>query len=94
MGIATARIDFTHRDSARFTDNNAGFLPAADMLDASLTYATASQRWRLSIYGRNLLNEVTYGGDTPLSAAFGGPGASLSPLNKGRVIGGEVALSF
>ncbi|WP_293921283.1 TonB-dependent receptor, partial [Sphingobium sp. UBA5915] len=94
LGIATARIDFTHRDSARFTDNNAGFLPAADMLDASLTYATASQRWRLSIYGRNLLNEVTYGGDTPLSAAFGGPGASLSPLNKGRVIGGEVALSF
>ncbi|KZX53044.1 TonB-dependent receptor [Citromicrobium bathyomarinum] len=93
-GTATARIDFTHRDSARFTDNNAGFLSPADMLDASLTYKTADQIWRFSVYGRNLLNEVTYGGDTPLPAAFGGPGASLSPLNKGRTIGGEVALSF
>ena len=64
------------------------------MLDASLTYKTADQIWRFSVYGRNLLNEVTYGGDTPLPAAFGGPGASLSPLNKGRTICGEVALSF
>ena len=64
------------------------------MLDASLTYTTTDRVWRVSIYGRNLLNEVTYGGDTPLSTAFGGVGASLSPLNKGRVIGGEVALSF
>lgn len=94
VGTATARVDFTHRDSARFTDNNVGFLPPADMLDASLTYTTADRAWRFSIYGRNLLNEVTYGGDTPLSAAFGGVGASLSPLNKGRVIGGEVALNF
>jgi len=94
VGTATARVDFTHRDSARFTDNNIGFLPAADMLDASLTYTTTDRVWRVSIYGRNLLNEVTYGGDTPLSTAFGGVGASLSPLNKGRVIGGEVALSF
>ena len=30
----------------------------------------------------------------PLPAAFGGTGASLSPLNRGRVIGGEVAISF
>ncbi|GAC1577448.1 MAG: TonB-dependent receptor [Sphingomicrobium sp.] len=93
-GMATARIDFTHRDSARFTDNNVGFLQGADMLDASLTFATANKTWRFSIYGRNLLNEVTIGGDTPLPAAFGGAGASLSPLNKGRVIGGEVAMSF
>lgn len=93
-GMATARIDFTHRDSARFTDNNVGFLQGADMLDASLTFATANKTWRFSIYGRNLLNEVTIGGDTPLPTAFGGAGASLSPLNKGRVIGGEVAMSF
>ena len=87
-------MDFTHRDTARFTDNKVGFLPAADMLDASLTYNAASRKWRLSAYARNLLNEVTYGGDTPLTVAFGGPGASLSPLNKGRVIGGEFALNF
>ncbi|GMM93965.1 MULTISPECIES: TonB-dependent receptor [Pseudomonadota] len=94
LGTATARVSFTHRDKAAFTDNNVGFLQGADMLDASLTLATDNKHWRFSIYGRNLLNEVTIGGDTPLPAAFGGTGASLSPLNRGRVIGGEVAISF
>ena len=79
---------------AFFTDNNRGFLQGADMLDTSLTLTTADSHWRFSIYGRNLLNEVTIGGDTLLPAAFGGVGASLSPLNKGRVIGGEIAVTF
>ncbi len=57
-------------------------LLGADMIDASLTPATADERWKFSIYGRNLLNEATIGGDTQLPTAFGGIGASFSPLNK------------
>ncbi|WP_188643544.1 TonB-dependent receptor [Tsuneonella deserti] len=90
---ATARVSITHRDAARFTDNNVGFLDESEILDASLTLATGNH-WRFSAYGRNLLNEVTIGGDTPLPVSFGGAGASLSPLNRGRVIGGEVAVTF
>jgi len=94
LGTATARVSYNHRDQAAFTDNNVGFLQGADMLDASLTLATSDKRWKFSIYGRNLLNEATIGSDVQLPAAFGGVGASFSPLNKGRVIGGEVAVSF
>ena len=64
------------------------------MLDASLTFAGNGNRYRLSVYGRNLLNQVTFGGDTPLPVAFGGPGASLSPLSRGRVIGAELSFSY
>lgn len=94
FGTATARVSYNHRDGSAFTDNNRGLLLGADMLDASLTIATSDAGWRVSGYARNLLKEATFGGDTQLPTAFGGVGASFSPLNKGRVFGGEVAVSF
>ncbi|MDO9370958.1 MAG: TonB-dependent receptor [Sphingopyxis sp.] len=94
LGTITMRASYNHRDRAAFTDNNRGFMQGADMVDASVTLATANDRWRFSAYARNLLNEVTIGNDTQLPAAFGGTGASFSPLNRGRVYGGEVAVSF
>lgn len=94
VGTMTMRVNYNHRDRAAFTDNNRGFMQAADMLDASVTLATADNGWRFSAYARNLLNEVTIGNDTQLPAAFGGAGASFSPLNRGRTYGGEVAVSF
>jgi iron complex outermembrane receptor protein len=56
-----------------------------------------------TVYGTNLLDEATFGGDTqlPNSPAFGGgtppgsrPPPTFSPLNKGRVIGAEMRLKF
>ncbi len=93
LGTLTARGNFNHRDLAFHTENNRGILPGADMVDASLTLATD---WgvKFSIYGKNLLNEVTFGNDAVLPVAFGGPGASASTLLKGRVIGAEVRYSF
>jgi iron complex outermembrane receptor protein len=62
---------------------------------------------KLSVYGKNLKDEVTIGGDTQLpdifaggplaGAVFGitpGPNATFSPLNKGRIIGFEAEYSF
>jgi len=94
IGTMTMRVNYNHRDRAAFTDNNRGFMQGADMLDASVTLATSDNGWRFSAYARNLLNEVTIGNDTQLPAAFGGAGASFSPLNRGRIYGGEVAVSF
>jgi iron complex outermembrane receptor protein len=94
LGTMTMRVSYNHRDRAAFTDNNRGFMQGSDMLDASVTLATADNGWRFSAYARNLLNEVTIGNDTQLPAAFGGAGASFSPLNRGRIYGGEVAVSF
>lgn len=85
-GTVLARVDFNHRDEAAITDANTAFLSAADMLDASVAWRTPSGV-TLSVYGRNLLDEVTEGYISPLPATWGGAGATQAPLNKGRVIG-------
>jgi iron complex outermembrane receptor protein len=82
LGTLTSRVSFSHRDDAAYTDNNLGTLNEADMLDLSATLATWSDRLEISVYGKNLLDEVTEGNDTQLAALFGGtPGFTFSPLN-------------
>jgi hypothetical protein len=46
----------------------------------------------LSSYGRNLLNKVTIGVNTPSPATLGG--GSYQSLNKGRVIGVEASFVY
>lgn len=94
LGKIAANASIAHRDAAFFTDNNRGILPGADMVDASLSWTPVGTPLTLSVYGRNLLDEATLATDTPLAATFGGPGASYSVLQKGRVLGAEAALRF
>jgi iron complex outermembrane receptor protein len=99
-GLLASRVSFNHRDASFYTDNNLGLLNKADILDANFTLTPANGVFSFAVYGTNLLDKVTFGGDTilPNSAAFGGgPGRSrptFSPLNKGRVIGAEVRVRF
>jgi iron complex outermembrane receptor protein len=101
VGTFTAQVSGYRRDSAAYTDNNRGQLRAADMFDASLGLTFMDDRLKLSLFGKNLKNESTIGGDTQLPAIFpGGPGsliptyagsgATFSPLNKGRIYGIEL----
>ena len=102
-----ALVSFNHRDQAPYTDNNEGLLKEADMLDASISLYLMDRALKLSVYGKNLKDEVTIGGDTQLPDAFAGgplaeivfgitpgPNATFSPLNKGRIIGFEAEYSF
>ncbi|OJU18233.1 MAG: hypothetical protein BGN95_00525 [Sphingomonas sp. 66-10] len=94
VGRIVANASIAHRDRAFFTDNNAGFLQGANILDANLSWTPKASMFTFSVYGKNLLNESTLGTDALLPTAFGGPGASYSVLQKGRVIGGEVSFKF
>ncbi|MEQ8206738.1 MAG: TonB-dependent receptor, partial [Woeseia sp.] len=93
------------RDPAKYTDNNRGSLRAADMFDASINLGFNDDRVKLSLYGKNLKDESTIGGDTQLPGNFpGSPGfpepglsgskATFSPLNKGRVYGLEIIYDY
>jgi len=95
-GYLTTRMNYAYRDNSAFTDNNLGFIRAQDILDAGLDFHAYSERWVLSIYGRNLLNEVKHGGDGQLPAALSivPLGGTFSPLAKGRVVGAELSLNF
>ena len=103
LGTLSSRIGFNHRDANFYTDNNRGRLNKANILDANFTYATANGPASFAVYGMNLLDEATFGGDTQLpdAAGFGGDGPAgprppptFSPLNKGRVVGVEVRVRF
>lgn len=103
----TTRANYQHRSRFAYTDNNWGYNSAADRLDASLTVALVEPAIAFTVYGRNLLDDLQFGGDTQLPFS-GGPfsdgnnrpfdprpaAGTFSPLAKGRTLGVEVAMEF
>lgn len=92
LGTVDTRFNWSHRDNAAYTDNNLGILNGADIIDASIAL-NLNDRATISIYGQNLLHEVTHGGETQLPT-FSLGGGSFAPLNKGRIVGIELQLSL
>ena len=101
QGTFTIQASGYHRDASAYTDNNRGSLRAADLFDANVSLGFMDDRLTVSAFGKNLKDEVTIGGDTQLPPnvpggpafpvpSLAGPGATFSPLNKGRVYGLEV----
>jgi len=100
------RVNFQYRDEFAYTDNNFGFVQDTSNLEANITWNTPVDGFSLSVYGRNLLDEVQVGGDTQVP--FGGPlstgtprpfadrpaGGTFSPLQRGRNIGVEALFEF
>jgi iron complex outermembrane receptor protein len=98
-GVFSARASYSHRDGAFYNDSNLGRLAEVDMIDANIAWEHGDGRWLVSLYGENLSDEATWGGDTilPSTAAFGYSGAerpTFSPLNKGRVLGAELRVRY
>jgi iron complex outermembrane receptor protein len=109
-GVLSSRLAYNHRDANFYTDNNRGVLNEADIIDANFTFRPNDSNWSFSLYGNNLTDEATFGGDTQLPGSpaycpLGAPAtcsdtnpfngnATFSPLNKGRVIGASLRYSF
>jgi iron complex outermembrane receptor protein len=89
-GSLTAQASGYHRDDQAYTDNNLGQLPGADMVNARLAFGLMEEQLTISVFGRNLLDEVTYGGDTQLPFFAPAAQATFTPLNKGRIYGLEI----
>ena len=100
------RVNYQYRDEAAYTDDNLGWLNDLSNLEANITWNTPMDGLSLSIYGRNLLDQVQEGGDTQVP--FGGPNSTgvrqpfapnptagtFSPLMRGRNIGIEALFEF
>ncbi len=76
-GSVTSRANYQHRNRFAYTDNNFGFVQAADQVDANITWNTPMDGVSLALYAKNLLDEVQVGGDTQLP--FGGPQSPAIP---------------
>ncbi len=100
------RVNYQYRDKAAYTDDNLGWLNDLSNLEANITWNTPVDGLSLSIYGRNLLDQVQEGGDTQVP--FGGPNSTgvrqpfapnptagtFSPLMRGRNVGVEAMFEF
>jgi len=100
------RVNYQYRDRAAYTDDNLGWLNDLSMLEANITWNTPIEGLALSLYGRNLLDQVQEGGDTQVP--FGGPNSTgvrrpfglqpaagtFSPLMRGRNVGIEALFEF
>jgi iron complex outermembrane receptor protein len=102
-----ARASYQYRDAYAWTDSNFGWVSDSENLDADISWTLPGRNVRLSLFGRNLLDEVQFGGDTQLGFA-GGPlsdgnnrpfdprpaAGTFSPLARGRFVGAEIAVSY
>jgi iron complex outermembrane recepter protein len=102
------RVNYQYRDRAAYTDDNFGWLNDLSNLEANITWNTPVQGLSLSLYGRNLLDQVQEGGDTQVP--FSGPNSvgaanrrpfgpnpaagTFSPLMRGRNVGIEAMFEF
>ena len=93
--IGNFRINYSHRDEAPYTDSNLGVLNENDRIDASYTYSFENGI-AISLFGKNLTDEVAHGNDTQLPSLLGPVpvGGTFAPLSKGRVIGLELSADF
>jgi len=95
-GYLTSRVNYAYRDDFAFTDSNLGFIEEVEMVDAGLDFYSGDGRWVFSLYARNLLDEVSFGGDTQLPATLvvAPLGGTFSPLTPGRRYGAELTYNF
>jgi iron complex outermembrane receptor protein len=92
----SSRVSYAYRDSSAYTDTNLGTIPEQEILDAGIDFLSTDGAWVFGIYGKNLLDEVKFGGDTQLPTTLQGVplGGTFSPLAKGRQYGLEVTYNF
>jgi iron complex outermembrane receptor protein len=86
------RVDYGYRSRAASTDSNDAFLARVENLSAGISLFLPDGHWSFSVYGRNLLDNVTEGGISALPPAIGG--GFYRTLNEGRVIGAETSFRF
>jgi iron complex outermembrane receptor protein len=105
-GALLTRVNYQYRDRAAYTDDNFGWLNDLSNLEANITWTTPIEGLSLSLYGRNLFDQVQEGGDTQVP--FGGPlsdgvqtpfqarpgAGTFSPLMRGGNIGIEALFEF
>ena len=105
-GSLVTRANIQYRDEFAYTDSNFGWVQDSVSLDANITWNTPMEGLSFSVYGKNLLDQLQYGGDTQLP--FPGPNStgvnqpfapfpaagSFRPLSKGRQLGVEASFEF
>jgi iron complex outermembrane receptor protein len=91
FGDLSSRLSYSFRDEQAASDNNLAYLNSQEILDLNIGWQPLNSNWHLSLYGKNLLNDVVFNSDTQLPASIGSTAANMK---KGRTIGVEARYRF
>lgn len=92
-GRIASRVTYSHRALTNGTNTNT-IIPTQDVLDFNASWSPAnSQNWQVSIFGRNVTNDVLFTSDTQLGGALAGT-STYSTMSKGRQIGLETTFRY
>jgi len=88
-----SRISYSHRDETWFDDDNEGILPEQDIVNVGIDFYSNDGKWEIGVYGKNVTNEVYWGGETTF-----GPGllrgGTFAPLAKPARYGVELTYNL
>ncbi|MBL4682526.1 MAG: TonB-dependent receptor, partial [Pseudomonadales bacterium] len=90
MGLYSMRVGYSHRTSGFFSDSNIDDLSSHDELTAGLSFITPDGKWKASLFGKNLLDQV----QRVTQFTLPGGVSAFSPIKKGRVIGVELEYQY
>ena len=90
-GLLSSRVTYSHRDATNGTNTDT-VIPSQDTLDFNVSWIPLpTDRLQVSLFGRNVTNDVLFTSDTQLPASIGSTYATLS---KGRQIGLELTVKY
>ncbi len=80
-----SRVTYSHRDRLYLTDDNKGYTPEQNIIDAGIDITPMDGRFSIGFYGKNLLDKVKHGSYVGLVEQIGG--GTFAPLSRGRTFG-------
>ena len=94
-GEMTSRVSYSYRDKTYLSDNNSGYTPEQNIVDAGIDITPMNDRFSVGFYGKNLLNEVRHGSyqflENPQLPQLVG---SFTPLSRGRTFGVQLTYRY
>ncbi len=85
MGLFNVAANYSYREGHPYNDANTEIFDDQERIDASLNWFSPSERWQVSVYGKNLSDEANWGNLTSIAGLW-----TAGPMQKGRLLGMEV----
>lgn len=81
-GYLTSQLRYSRRND-RTNQDNTQVIPSQDLFDVNFSLVPSDANWEISIFGKNLKDEVNWANETGIF------GTAVAPINKGRTYGIE-----
>ena len=85
LGLVNFATNYSFREEHPYNDSNSEIFDDQKRLNASMNWFLPNDVWQVSLYGKNLTDEVNWGNLTSIAGLY-----TAGPMKKGREIGLEV----